>query len=344
MATKNNRTLLAEIPTPETPAITDVPTETKSSRDNALGNTHQTLIDAVGPNPNSRILDKISTSEGVTETDIDELIEELNKAPDDNDMIKECRQRLDEAKKSSVPMSEKERMYRDIHRKFWAYVQSLPIRKVAEVSASSETDKVIKKFLENRSEPIQWISHEGSMILCSLIAISDGDGAWININQLPDEDKEIVFGFTKKPVTGFWADLDQYKNFECSIDSEEKGGGSNFTLGNRIASIPPSEATGRPVDVKIEKKGKDIIIGNQIKLEKNRMQNLVHPTDPTNNGTNRGNGFVPRQKVAGRNAYEIRADVLEMALDWAKSNGDKKMDTDDVLDIAEAFYGFVEHK
>lgn len=326
--------------------LTDAVSDTKSSRDKALENAHNALVDAFGPKVNSMIVEKLSDEDGVTEMDIDELIKELEGAPEDDDMVKECRKRLDEAKNPSVPTSEKEKMYRDIHRKFWAYVQSLPERKFPSDRPLTETDHAVKKFMTGKWKAgIKYLSHEGSIIVSALIAVADGDGAWVSFGQLPAADKELVISLTNPNTTGFWASLDQYKNFECSSDKfGDRSKQTHFTLGNRVASIPPNEASLTGADVKVERKGKDILIGDRIKLEKNRIQNLVNQPDPTNNGANRGQGFVARQKVAGRNAYEIRADVLEMALDWAKSSGEKKMNSDDVLEIAEAFYSFVEHK
>jgi len=365
MATADKkRTLLTETPTPSVnkDLLTDAIRDTKEQRAKAIENAHNALVDAFGPKLAAmaseklaeatgakiagQIVTKITTEESISELDIDMLIKELEGAPEDDDMIKECRRRLNEAKDPSVPISEKERMYRDIHRKFWAYVQTLPNKTIpVDPKKLTESEQAEKKFRENKSGPIQWISYEGSMIISALVAVSDDNGAWIYLSQLPDADKEVVLKMTETSVSGFRVLIDQYKNFECSAGHNDKGVPKfHFTLGNRVASIPPHEASRfGNVDVKVERKGKDILIGDRIKLEKGKIQNLVNPIDPTNNGANRG-GFVPRQKVSGRNAYEIRADVLELAVDWAKTNGDKKMDTDDVLDIAEAFYSFVEHK
>lgn len=367
MATNDKRTLLTEIPKAgvypdietfnkleserqkrDKELITDAVTEITTARDKALLNAHDALVNAFGPKMAPRAAeklaeameDKVASIDYITECDIDTLLAELENAPEDDDMVQECRKRLDECKDPAISISEKEKMYRDIHRKFWAYVQSLPARKTAEISTPSDTDKAVKAFMSGGwKSKIHWISYEGSMIICSLIAVSDGDSAWINLGQLPEEDKNIIRGISNKTIDGFRASFDQYKNFDCETDTAKD---IKFILGNRVASIPPNE-TRIGSDVKVEKKGRDIVIGDRIKLEKNRIQNLVAPPDSTNNGANRG-GFVPRQKVSGRNAYEIRADVLEMALDWAKNSNDKKLDTDDVLDIAESFYSFVEHK
>jgi len=347
MATSEKKSLLTEVPTRDdfqkrAGILTDATPPSNDVRNSALKNAHEALMNAFGPKLDKMIVEKLTSEEGVTEMDLNELIREIENAPEDDDMVKECRQRLDEAKDPSVSTTEKEKMYKDIHRKFWAYAQSLPNKNFTiEPRKLSDAEQAEKSFRENKNVTIQWVSYEGSMIMCSLIAVSDDDSAYVSLLQLPEGDREIIMNRTNFQVThGFRAKFDQYKNFLCSADNCPV----EFTLGNRVASIPPNEAGKGGSDVKIERKGKDIVIGDRIKLEKNRIQNLVNPTDPTNNGANRGSGFVSRPKATGRNAYEIRADVLEMALDWAKTHGDKKLDTDDVLDIAEAFYGFVEHK
>ncbi len=60
-----------------------------------------------------------------------------------------------------------------------------------------------------------------------------------------------------------------------------------------------------------------------------------------------------RQSTTGRNAYEIRADVLQMAIDWASSsiahNSNnpiitKSRSDDDLISLAKKFYSFVENR
>jgi hypothetical protein len=51
---------------------------------------------------------------------------------------------------------------------------------------------------------------------------------------------------------------------------------------------------------------------------------------------------------AGKNAYEIRADVLQMAIEWSKfnstGNGFIKPSDDQLLTLAKKFYTFVENR
>ena len=341
-----------QTPHPIVSAIADA----KEVRAAALKNADEALRQAFGEKYHEKFGEKLGTIEVekahedlkkvfADECDIDELIRQLDQAPEDDDMANECRQRLDEAKE--LPQTDKEKMYKDIHRKFWAYVQSLPSKKIDAGPPLSETDKAIKKFLTNKSGGnIYWLSYEGSLMISALTGV----GSIISMTQLPEGDRKIindvVNDIAKKKIEVFslWASFDEYKNFETHVASSNPSVDEiGFTLGNRVASIPPNESsrTGGS-DVKVERKGTSILIGDRIKLEKERIQNLAQSNDTTSNNVNRN---PPRpQKTSGRNAYEIRADVLDMALELIKHRGHKDVSSDDVLDIAEAFYDFVEHK
>ena len=57
---------------------------------------------------------------------------------------------------------------------------------------------------------------------------------------------------------------------------------------------------------------------------------------------------IPPISKTGKNAYEIRADVLKMAIDWSSledgSKSFRKPSEDEVLNLAKKFYAFVENK
>ncbi len=349
---------------PKKTFLTDALSETKDFRNRALDNAHKALLDAFGPKLDQKLKETLEAPQqsvqsdstiALTMDDLEKMLLDLGMELADDDMVKECRKRLEECKDPSLSISDKDRMYKDIHRKFWAYVQSLPNKSLDPISTPSGTDAAIKKFMSGTwIGGIRYISHEGSTIVSALIGVSDDGCATVNTSQLPDEDKQIIQEVTKlnfsiNVIPGmFFVRFDEYKNFEFSFEVFQKEG-KRFTIGNRVASIPPHEAKmGMGSDVKIERKGKDILIGDRIKLERGRIQNLVQPTDPTNNGANRG-GIQPRTKVSGRNAYEIRQDIIENAIEVIRlSNISKGKDcntiTDDVLDVAERLYDFVEHK
>ena len=55
------------------------------------------------------------------------------------------------------------------------------------------------------------------------------------------------------------------------------------------------------------------------------------------------NRDVKKQINSGKNAYEIRADMLELAYKWS-SQGGKFTSPEDIIEIAKQFYRFVENK
>ena len=51
-----------------------------------------------------------------------------------------------------------------------------------------------------------------------------------------------------------------------------------------------------------------------------------------------------RHQGSGKNAYEIRSDILKMANDLISQNGTIKVSAEEVLDVAKKFYSFVENR
>jgi hypothetical protein len=386
MATNNDkRNLLTETPSSgfNKDQLTDALNDSKKTRTEALRNATQALQDAFGPKIDQLLKEKVEapkcsgaswknlagagnvpaeTVQTLSFDDLEKMLLDLGIELADDDMVEECRKRLDETKNPDLPASEKDRMYKDIHRKFWAYVQSLPTRNIADNYKPSDTENAVRKFMTDAWQGgIQYISHEGSTIVSALIAVCDCSPAPVSLKQLPDGDRNIINELVYKLVGNrydtktFWVKFDDYKNFEFSMETdtqktkEIKKNEVHFTIGNRVSSIPPAETSRFGNDVKIERKGKDILIGDRIKLEKNKVQAAVQPSHEDHRPASRNGGFTPRQKVAGRNAYEIRQDLIENAIDVIKlSNSTKNSNSDDITDeilnVATRLYEFVENK
>ena len=348
----------------ENQPLSNILSDAKEVRAAALKNADTALREAFGEKYHEKFGEKLGTiaAEKVHEEmkevlqegfDIDELIRQLEGAPEDDDMANECRQRLDEAKE--LPQTDKEKMYKDIHRKFWAYVQSLPAKQIQTETPINDAGRIVKNFLSKKGGlTIKYLSYEGSLMISALTGVGS---VYIAMSQLPEGDRkiinDIVQDMTKKRVEIFsiWASFDKYKNFVTHIASSNPSVDEvEFTLGNRVASIPPNESsrTGGS-DVKVERKGTSILIGDRIKLEKERIQNLAQSNDSVQNNNN-GYRNPPRpQKASGRNAFEIREDILESAIDVVKiSMGSDKYNvdefSDEVLRVSEKFYEFVENK
>lgn len=218
---------------------------------------------------------------------------------------------------------------------------------------STDVDKeAVKNFLKAGLQKLQWLSYEGSLIVSALIGVSENEIKTIKLVQLPECDRIILQEQIDIPnASSLVVDFDKYKNFVFRIDGFSK---QEFIFGNRVVSIPPEESTryGKGDDVNVEQKGKEILIGDRIKLDKGRIQNLVQKPDSLyhpHTETQSTKEFQSRPKVSGRNAYEIRADIIENAIEILRiSNNKTGLDytslTDGVLEIAEKLYDFVKHK
>ena len=95
-------------------------------------------------------------------------------------------------------------------------------------------------------------------------------------------------------------------------------------------------------DIPVETDGDKISVGGKIILKTKNIQKLLGQTPKEYVSPVDENESIPRRHpVSGRNAYEIRADVLQMAVEWAEGKCNK---TEEVLDITNKFYAFVEDK
>ena len=339
--------------------------------------TEQLLTDAASSKK------ELPSSENVTEEEIQELIEELDSGENienleavvfkklengnyTDSIIDEYRQKLNEAKNSDIPTSDKEKMYKDIHRKFLEnsknllnYIKNSPERVVEEdIKPETDTDKAVKSFFnklleikKQKVDPnIYWMSHEGSTIVCALISISENGSTYISLSQLPEVDRILVNRILQKrnckqcASKGFSVQFDEYKNFvfvaSISITENEV-----FTMGNRVASIPPHESSKFGVDVKVERRGKDVVIGDRIVVDKSKFQNFGGGEPALNGSINNNKELQKKQRVSGRNAFELRSDLIEMAMDLLfHNNKNDKISPEEVVETARTLYIFVENK
>lgn len=131
--------------------------------------------------------------------------------------------------------------------------------------------------------------------------------------------------------------------FSCRSETEPY----HLTMFNSVAHPRPEDLKDMGAGVvPVEKDGDRIAVGGKILLNKKGIKKLIG-VEPLKRDAKRQepeeDACHRRQPVAGRNAYEIRADVLQMALDWAMRNDDNSSD-EDVVDLAKKFYQFVENK
>lgn len=228
---------------------------------------------------------------------------------------------------------------------------SVSVEKVPVVDINITTSKPSEKSLEKTKDLFRvvneamskfprYISYEGSVVLCVLISM--GITMSKNISALPLSDRELIKSLTPTGNGYFEAKFDEYHDFILEF-SDEKGNKHVLNFFNTIIHPNPGDKNS-PVE---EEK---IVISSE---SKNRFQELAgikssqYESQERDGDVEKQYEPLPRkQLVAGRNAYEIRSDMLTMALDYI---GERKSwsgyDTPEkVINVAREFYKFVENK
>ena len=210
-----------------------------------------------------------------------------------------------------------------------------------------ETKKLIENFRDKTAKYPKYISHEGSTVLCVFISVKTPPK--VNITDLPLIDQQLIKTLVPEKYfnSPFYVSFDKEKDFELTfytLDDYELLYPYSLVMFNSV--IHPRLEDISDGQVKVENKGEKISVGG-IVLDKKGIQKMIgiEPTQKNNSSD------LPtrRQPVVGRNAYEIREDVLESAIDIVKlSNVSNKRNidelSDEVLQVASKFYEFVENR
>jgi len=236
-----------------------------------------------------------------------------------------------------------------------------PFQPVSEKKKSlEETKKLIENFRDKVAKYPKHISYEGSMVLCVLLSMKEE--AFPHISNLPLVDQQLVRSLLSKQFNDqldyFSVVFDENKDFILSFtrtipgvkEIEKSTETVTLNMFNSVAHPRPEDLrdSGAGV-VPVEKDGDRISVGGKILMNKKGIKRLIG-VEPLKRNTvkqEENEEFTPkRQPVAGRNAYEIRADVLQIAVEWAsrKNVADQFTDPDDIVDLAKKFYQFVENK
>lgn len=223
---------------------------------------------------------------------------------------------------------------------------SLNKGKVISQKNFEETKQLIQSVNEKMaSYPKHYLSYEGSMVVCVLLSMHES--ANVPLSSLPQKDQTLI----KSIIPDEWKDetyivvqFDKEKDFIISLmSSDEKISPHRFTMFNTVAHPRPEDLTDTSkAEVKIEEKEGTINLGGAITYDKKRLANLA-AVSPRDNRTNEVPEPPSILKTTNRNAYEIRADVLQMAIDWARREENPRSD-DQLLELAKKFYTFVENR
>jgi hypothetical protein len=173
---------------------------------------------------------------------------------------------------------------------------------------------------------------------------------------LPSVDQELIKSIIPpkfvKELDYFEVEFDDDKDFNFKFNAED-GSHHEMIMFNSVAHPRPEDISNGQGEIRVDENGEKLVIGDKISITKmrNRFQRLagINPELKSkspiaeSNRKNIDEDYLPvRQPVAGRNAYEIRADVLQMAVDFMKKK--ELSNEDEVLIVAKKFYSFVENK
>jgi hypothetical protein len=210
----------------------------------------------------------------------------------------------------------------------------------------AETKKMIENFRDNLAKYPKHLSYEGSTVLFVLLSLKAE--AQVYLNNLPSVDSVTLrTAFPSETDISFvWVKFDENKDFIITCPSSDPNAkNAPFTFFNTVAHPRPEDLKDMGAgEIQVEKDGDKIAVGGKILLDKKGIKRLIGTEGPRRESKTSEEDLPPRrQPVVGRNAYEIRADVLQMAVDWTTHSKEWRNE-DDVVDVAKKFYAFVENK
>jgi hypothetical protein len=219
-----------------------------------------------------------------------------------------------------------------------------------------ETKKIVDNFRDKMANPPKYMSYEGSMVICVLLSMSNP--ATVRMKGLPAVDQELIKSLFNndygKEITCISVQFDYNKDFACSYVYADKLE-STFVLVNTVAHPRDEDLKGTTAgdkrgDVPVENDGDKIAVGNTIVIDKKNIKKLMGIDVPADKKEDIVERSVESSiiKTTNRNAYEIRSDVLKMAIEWSmvedRTSNYKKPTDDQLLNLARKFYQFVENK
>lgn len=219
-----------------------------------------------------------------------------------------------------------------------------------------ETKKLITNFKEKVANYPKHLSYEGSVVLCVMLSMEET--AFPNITNLPMVDQTLIRSSIPpellSDLSWFEVAFDQNKDFVLKFKSKKFKAKDNyeFTMFNSVAHPRPEDLKDVLMgSVPVEKDGDEISIGGKIKLNPKTVRIVMGTSVPPVelNTEVAEEKIASKRPVAGRNAFEIREDILECAIDVVRSSGKnngRNIDelSNEILRIASKFYAFVEDR
>lgn len=208
-----------------------------------------------------------------------------------------------------------------------------------------DTKKLLNNFREKTANYPKYISYEGSMVLCVLLSMKPL--AAVNMCNLPMVDqsqiRELLPDATN--VSGFDVKFDNNKDFVL-IFNPHNHKDIILNMFNSVAHPRTSDLKDSH-EVPIEDKGDKIEVGGVRKVfDKQKIQKLAGiESSDSKQHIPEEKEYSP-QKQIGRNAYEIRSDVLQMAINWSQGENvcHNYRTEDELIRLAKKLYAFVENR
>lgn len=206
----------------------------------------------------------------------------------------------------------------------------------------TEACEKMKKINDKLSNFPKHLSYEGSVVLCVMLSMKEV--AYPHLSNLPSIDQSLIRSLIPKDIINFdtfEVKFDENKDFTIIFSTPPYDKEFVLSMFNSVAHPRPEDLNNSGV-VPIEKDGDKIEVGGKIILNRKGIGRLIGIDNKSKSDTEE-EPQQRRQSVAGRNAFEIRSDVMQMALDFATHNK-SQLTPEEVVNVAKKFYAFVENK
>ena len=214
-----------------------------------------------------------------------------------------------------------------------------------------ETKEMLKNFKEKVANYPKYLTYEGSVVLCVMLSINESKN--INLNGLPLEDKTLILSLLPQLAVVGLANFDA--TLKVEFDSERDfvltythKNDSSLILKFFNTVIHPKVGDDTK-NVPIENEGETISLGSTLVLDKKRIQKLIgvdrfSTLSPSVKSLDEEEIVPRRQPVSGRNAFELRTDLINMSMDLLFHNDKGNIPPEEVVKTAKVLYAFVENR
>ena len=199
--------------------------------------------------------------------------------------------------------------------------------------ALSETKKLMDNFREKVAVYPIYISDEGS----TKLNVCCSTGEYCHMRDLSSTDQILILGEVNKKNTTCTGNLKFLVTQDSSRDFKLIFPMGNFdkdvTINIFNSNIHPRK------DYSNTLSGTPVKINGSVIEKLKQYANIKSPEGITNSDTPPSK----RQSLPGKNGFEIRNDIMQMAVDYG-CYSKRNIDPDEIVNIAKKFYSFVENK